>query len=63
MNRAYGEGYFLPVFDRKFHFLSYENAPLWMRTRAKGNYCLTAIALDASVRQGAHFLNFHIIMT
>ena len=26
-----------------------------MRTRAKGNYCLTAIALGASVRQGAHF--------
>ena len=26
-----------------------------MRTRAKGNYCLTAIALGANVRIDAHF--------
>ena len=26
-----------------------------MRTRAKGKYCLTAIALGASVRLSAHF--------
>ena len=26
-----------------------------MRTRAKGGYCLAAIALGAGVRQGAHF--------
>ena len=40
-------------------FISYrikKDAPLWMRTRANGNYCLMAIALGASVRLGAHFL-------
>ena len=31
-----------------------------MRTRTKGNYCLTAIALGVSVRQGAHFFIRHI---
>ena len=36
-------------------FLSCRIKKTIMRTRAKGVYCLTANALGASVRQGAHF--------
>ena len=37
-------------------FLSCRIKKTIMRTRAKGVYCLTANALGAGVRQGAHFL-------